>query len=66
MQRFVRSPTFLIAALAIVLSLLFLGQRGIWDPDEGRYTNVALHMLDSGDCRGGALSCTRRLILPSS
>ena len=49
MLRFVRSPTFLIATLAIVLSLLFLGQRGIWDPDEGRYTNVALHMLDSGD-----------------
>lgn len=23
--------------------------RGIWDPDEGRYTNVALNMLDSGD-----------------
>jgi 4-amino-4-deoxy-L-arabinose transferase-like glycosyltransferase len=49
MLRFVRSPTFLIAALALLLSLLFLGQRGIWDPDEGRYTNVALHMLDSGD-----------------
>ena len=44
-----RSATFWIVALAIVLALLFLGQRGIWDPDEGRYTNVALHMLDSGD-----------------
>ena len=28
---------------------MFLGNRGIWDPDEGRYTNVALNMLDSGD-----------------
>ncbi len=35
--------------LAITLALGFLGSRGIWDPDEGRYTNVALNMLDSGD-----------------
>lgn len=38
-----------IAALALALALVFLGARGIWDPDEGRYTNVALNMLDSGD-----------------
>lgn len=38
-----------IALLAIALALGFLGLRGIWDPDEGRYTNVAMHMLDSGD-----------------
>ena len=38
-----------IATLAIVLAFAFLGSRGIWDPDEGRYTNVALNMLDSGD-----------------
>lgn len=49
MLRVPRSATFWIAALAIVLALGLLGQRGIWDPDEGRYTNVALHMLDSGD-----------------
>jgi 4-amino-4-deoxy-L-arabinose transferase-like glycosyltransferase len=49
MLRITRSAPFWIAALAIVLALGFLGQRGIWDPDEGRYTNVALHMLDSGD-----------------
>lgn len=49
MTRVLRSPAFWIAALAIVLALLFLGHRGIWDPDEGRYTNVALNMLDSGD-----------------
>ena len=35
--------------MAMVLALGFLGTRGIWDPDEGRYTNVALNMLDSGD-----------------
>jgi 4-amino-4-deoxy-L-arabinose transferase-like glycosyltransferase len=38
-----------IAALALVLALLLPGMRGIWDPDEGRYTNVAMHMLDSGN-----------------
>jgi 4-amino-4-deoxy-L-arabinose transferase-like glycosyltransferase len=38
-----------IALLAAVLALGFLGLRGIWDPDEGRYTNVAMNMLDSGD-----------------
>ena len=38
-----------IALLAVVLALGFLGMRGIWDPDEGRYTNVAMNMLDSGD-----------------
>lgn len=35
--------------LALVLAFGFLGSRGIWDPDEGRYTNVALTMLDSGN-----------------
>lgn len=38
-----------IAVLAVLLAFTFLGMRGIWDPDEGRYTNVALNMLDSGD-----------------
>ena len=38
-----------IALLAVLLAFGFLGTRGIWDPDEGRYTNVALNMLDSGD-----------------
>jgi len=39
----------LVAAIALVLAFAFLGMRGIWDPDEGRYTNVALVMLDTGD-----------------
>jgi 4-amino-4-deoxy-L-arabinose transferase-like glycosyltransferase len=49
MRRALRSPALLVAVIAIVLALGFLGSRGIWDPDEGRYTNVALNMLDSGD-----------------
>ncbi|MDB6163844.1 MAG: hypothetical protein JWL98_1276 [Xanthomonadaceae bacterium] len=49
MHRLLQSPGARIAALALTLALLFLGQRGIWDPDEGRYTNAALHMLDSGN-----------------
>lgn len=42
-------PTWLLVALVATLALAYLGGRGIWDPDEGRYTNVALNMLDSGD-----------------
>lgn len=38
-----------VALLALVLAFGFLGSRGIWDPDEGRYTNVAMNMLASGD-----------------
>ena len=40
----VRKPGFWIALLAVFLGLALLGHRGIWDPDEGRYTNVALNM----------------------
>jgi 4-amino-4-deoxy-L-arabinose transferase-like glycosyltransferase len=49
MHRLLHFPVVRIAALALTLALLFLGHRGIWDPDEGRYTNVALHMLDTGN-----------------
>lgn len=38
-----------VALLALVLAFSCLGSRGLWDPDEGRYTNVAIEMLDSGD-----------------
>lgn len=37
----------LLALLAFALA--FQGSRGIWEPDEGRYTNVALRMIRSGD-----------------
>lgn len=40
---------YALIALSILLAFAFLGSRGLWDPDEGRYTNVAVNMLDSGD-----------------
>lgn len=42
-------PRSWLLLLACALAFLFLGSRGLYDPDEGRYTNVALNMLDSGD-----------------
>ena len=44
-----RRPLLAIFALALLLGLAFQGTRGLWEPDEGRYTNVALQMLHSGD-----------------
>jgi 4-amino-4-deoxy-L-arabinose transferase-like glycosyltransferase len=38
-----------LALAALILALLFQGNRGLWGPDEGRFSNVALHMLESGD-----------------
>jgi 4-amino-4-deoxy-L-arabinose transferase-like glycosyltransferase len=44
-----RHPLRALLALALLLGLSFQGTRGLWEPDEGRYTNVALQMLHSGD-----------------
>jgi 4-amino-4-deoxy-L-arabinose transferase-like glycosyltransferase len=38
-----------VLALAALLAMALLGIRGIWDPDEGRYTSVAVNMVESGD-----------------
>ena len=38
-----------VAGLVLLVAFAFLGMRGLWEPDEGRYTNVALMMLDRGD-----------------
>jgi len=38
-----------VVFVALLVGFGFLGSRGLWDPDEGRYTNVALNMVDSGD-----------------
>jgi 4-amino-4-deoxy-L-arabinose transferase-like glycosyltransferase len=43
-------PTWWLAAVALAaMALAFQGTRALWEPDEGRYTAVALQMLDSGD-----------------
>lgn len=39
----------LVLALTAIIAFAFQGSRGLWDPDEGRYTNVALEMIHSGD-----------------
>ena len=44
-----RHPLAAIFALALLLGLAFQGTRGLWEPDEGRYTNVALQMLHGHD-----------------
>ncbi len=45
-----RSSAWLGAALVVLLAAFcFQGSRGIWEPDEGFYTNVAVGMLHSGD-----------------
>lgn len=44
-----RRPFLAMLSLALLLAFSFQGSRGLWEPDEGRYTNVALQMLHSGD-----------------
>jgi 4-amino-4-deoxy-L-arabinose transferase-like glycosyltransferase len=39
----------LLSGFAVLLSLGFLGSRGLWEPDEGRYAAVAWEMVASGD-----------------
>ncbi len=40
---------WLTFACALALGLAFQGSRGLWETDEGRYTQVAMEMLRSGD-----------------
>ncbi len=44
-----RTQLLAIALGTALLALLFQTNRGLWGPDEGRYSNVALQMLESGD-----------------
>jgi len=44
-----RHPLAALFVLALLLGLAFQGTRGLWEPDEGRYTNVALQMLHGHD-----------------
>jgi 4-amino-4-deoxy-L-arabinose transferase-like glycosyltransferase len=49
LQALRRYPLPALLVLALLLGLAFQGTRGLWEPDEGRYTNVALQMLGTGD-----------------
>ena len=44
-----RRPLIALFLLSLCMALAFQGSRGLWDPDEGRYSNVALEMLHTGD-----------------
>jgi 4-amino-4-deoxy-L-arabinose transferase-like glycosyltransferase len=43
------APRWALLAALVAFALAFQGSRPLIDPDEGRYTAVALGMLDSGD-----------------
>jgi 4-amino-4-deoxy-L-arabinose transferase-like glycosyltransferase len=44
-----RADGIAVCAMLVVLALGFQGARPLWDPDEGRYSDIALQMVDSGD-----------------
>ena len=41
--------TILIVLLLVVYCFAFQGQRGLFEPDEGRYSAVSLQMIKSND-----------------
>ena len=44
-----RLPPAWLVALLLLMAFAFQGTRGIWEPDEGRYTSAGLNMYLSGD-----------------
>ena len=42
-------PALSLIALLLVLGFTFQGTRPLYDSDEGRYSSIALALLDSGD-----------------
>ncbi len=51
-----RRPALWAFAGTLLFALAFQGSRGLWEPDEGRHTDVALQMLWTGDFLHPALS----------
>lgn len=48
-MRTVSRPPWWLVALLVALAFAFQGTRGIWEPDEGRYTSAGINMYESGD-----------------
>ena len=44
-----RRQAILVLVVAALVAFSFQGTRHLWDPDEGRYSDVAHQMLDLGD-----------------
>ena len=44
-----RRPAWTLLGLLVLMAFAFQGTRGIYEPDEGRYTATAINMLESGD-----------------
>lgn len=44
-----RLPACIALLLLAAFALAFQGSRGLWEPDEGRYTDVAVEMINTGD-----------------
>jgi 4-amino-4-deoxy-L-arabinose transferase len=51
-----RWPLVAVLCLGLLLGFAFQGTRGLWNPDEGRYTVAALQMLDTGNYLAPAYS----------
>ncbi|MGH8108239.1 MAG: ArnT family glycosyltransferase [Arenimonas sp.] len=49
MNFFRQRPFLAIILLALLLGLSFMGSRSLFEPDEGRYTNVALTIADTNE-----------------
>ncbi|MGH8192189.1 MAG: ArnT family glycosyltransferase [Rhodanobacteraceae bacterium] len=59
LTRRVRTPLIWVIVLGLLLGFSFQGTRALWRTDEGRYTDGALQMLDSGDWLVPAYSADR-------
>lgn len=46
---FRQKPFLAFLLLALILGFSFMGSRSLFEPDEGRYTNVALNIVDSNE-----------------
>jgi 4-amino-4-deoxy-L-arabinose transferase-like glycosyltransferase len=44
-----RRGAWLVLVLGLFVGLMFQGTRHLWDPDEGRYTDVAHEMVELDD-----------------